>query len=114
MSVDEIYLIIAQNIANSIQSEDWNKATLNIQGDDSYVDTTGEYLDSNDVAQSLDVHNFDADVDFAIMELHEITTEGGNNKWNKAIFTLTPDGGFDMEFIWDQELQNEIDRLANE
>lgn len=83
-------------------------------GDDTYVDTTGEYLDSNDVAQSLDVHNFDADVDFAIMELHEITTEGGNNKWNKAIFTLTPDGGFDMEFIWGQELQNEIDRLANE
>ncbi|MCL1670015.1 hypothetical protein M2T82_18285 [Elizabethkingia ursingii] len=62
----------------------------------------------------MDVHNFDADVDFAIMELHEITTEGGNNKWNKAIFTLTPDGDFDMEFIWDQELQNEIDRLANE
>ncbi|OPB95408.1 hypothetical protein [Elizabethkingia occulta] len=114
MTVGEIYLLIAKNIASSIQSEDWKKATLNIQGDDTYVDTTGEYLDSNNVAQLLDVHNFDTDVDFAIMELHEITTEGGNNKWNKAIFTLTPNGDFDMEFIWDQELQNEIDRLANE
>ena len=114
MTVDEICLLIAQNIANSIQSENWNKATLNIQGDDTYVDTTGEYLDSNNVAQSLDVHNFNADVDFAIMKLHHITTKDGNNKWNKAIFTLTPDGDFDMKFIWDQQLQNEIDQLTNE
>lgn len=114
MTVGEIYLLIAQNIASSIQSEDWKKSYSKYSGDDTYVDTTGEYLDSNNVAQLLDVHNFDTDVDFAIMELHEITTESGNNKWNKAIFTLTPNGDFDMEFIWDQELQNEIDRLANE
>lgn len=31
MTVGEIYLLIAQNIASSIQSEDWKKATLNIQ-----------------------------------------------------------------------------------
>lgn len=41
------------------------------------------------------------------MELHEITTEGGNNRWNRAVFTLTPNGVFDMEFIWDQDLHNE-------
>ncbi|MEK3916192.1 hypothetical protein [Paenibacillus sp. FSL H7-0331] len=45
-------------------------------------------------------------------ELHEITTEGGNNKWNKAVFSVQPDGAFDMKFIWDQELQDEIERLA--
>ncbi|WP_288788687.1 hypothetical protein [uncultured Elizabethkingia sp.] len=48
------------------------------------------------------------------MKLHHITTKDGNNKWNKAIFTLTPDGDFDMKFMWDQQLQNEIDQLTNE
>ena len=46
------------------------------------------------------------------MELHEITTEEDNNKWNKAVFTLTPDGSFDMEFIWDQELHDRIESYS--
>ena len=60
------------------------------------------------------MHNFKDGLDFALMELHEITTEEGSNKWNQAIYTLTPDGKFDMEFIWDQELQDEIERLSKE
>ncbi|MFJ1383113.1 hypothetical protein [Capnocytophaga canimorsus] len=36
----------------------------------------------------------------------------GNNQWNKAIFTLFPNGNFDMEFIWDQAWHDEIVRLS--
>ena len=110
MTVDEVYVLIAQNIKNSIQNENWNAAILYIQGDDNYVDTSGQYTDSNKNVQHLDVHHFDSDVDFAIMELHEMM----ENKWNKAVFTLASDGHFDMEFIWDQELADEIKKLANE
>ena len=60
------------------------------------------------------MHNFKGGLDFALMELHSITTEGGSNKWNRAIYTLMPDGKFDMEFIGDQELQDEIERLSKE
>jgi hypothetical protein len=55
-----------------------------LQGDDNYFDTNGEYLNSEGKVFDLNVQNYDPEVDFAIMELHEITTEGGNNKWNKA------------------------------
>jgi len=41
-------------------------------------------LNSEGKVFDLNVQNYDPEVDFAIMELHEITTEGGNNKWNKA------------------------------
>lgn len=112
MTVDEIYALISQNIVNAIQNANWCKATLHIQGDNTYVDTTGEYLDEAGDLRSLDVHQFDAEVDFAIMELHEITTAGTYNKWNRAIFRLSPEGSFEMEFVWDQELQHELDQLA--
>ena len=69
-------------------------------------------MNSEDKVFDLYVQNFDPEVDFAIMELHKITTEGGKNKWNRAVFSVQPDGAFDMEFIWDQELQDEIERLA--
>ncbi|CEN52949.1 hypothetical protein CCAN11_360004 [Capnocytophaga canimorsus] len=34
-----------------------------------------------------------------------------SKQWNKAIFTLFPDGNFDMQFIWNQEWHDEIVRL---
>lgn len=39
-------------------------------------------------------------------------TEGGKAKWNKAVFYLNADGSFNMEFEWDQKLQDEIERLS--
>lgn len=50
-----------------------------------------------------------------IKELNAImTAENNKNKWNKAVFTVNPEGKFDMQFIWDQELQDEIEKLAKE
>jgi hypothetical protein len=42
----------------------------------------------NGKEHNIDVHNFDDEVSFALMELHEITTEGGKNKWNRAVFSI--------------------------
>ena len=64
--------------------------------------------------KDIEVENIDDDVTDWLSQLHEITTEGGNNKWNRAIFTLFSTGKFDMEFIWDQELNDEIERLSKE
>lgn len=47
-------------------------------------------------------------------ELHEITTEGGNNRWNRIEFKLSSDGKMNLEFIWDQELFDELERLSKE
>ena len=48
-----------------------------------------------------------------IRELYTITqTQPPIHKdWNKAVFTLYPDGKVDMEYIWDAEWQAELDKL---
>lgn len=49
------------------------------------------------------------DLQRAVFDLLKIMTEGSDkNKWNRATFTVTPDGKFNMEFNWDQELDNKI------
>lgn len=40
--------------------------------------------------------------------MHEVTTEGGKNRWNRVKFTLYPDGKFNIDFEWDQALFDEI------
>lgn len=75
---------------------------------------SGHYINANQEKNQLDVDEFDFQLTFDILELHEITTQGGSNRWNKAIYTLTSSGQFNMQLIWDQELQDEIERLARE
>lgn len=110
-TVDEIYLSIADNI-NSVIKEEWQKAELHIEALGEMVSNTGNYVNSSNETKQIDVDEFDFQLTFDLLELQKITTEGGNNKWNRAIFTLISDGKFDMEFVWDQELQDEVERLA--
>lgn len=106
-TVDEIYHKIGQSIMDNINTDDWKIAKLNIEVLGSSVGLKG-YLEED--------KRFDAPSDFflsrSILNLHKITTENPKNKWNRAIFTLFPNGKFDMEFIWDQALQDEIEKLA--
>jgi hypothetical protein len=105
-TVDDIYKKLGQAIINSIETDDWNKAQLHLEVIGSSVDFKG-FLNDND--------RFNAPGGFSlaksVLNLHAITTEEDNNKWNRAIFTLTPDGKFNMEFIWDQELHDQIEKL---
>lgn len=107
MTVDEIYAKLAQSILGNIGTDTWDKAQLHLEVIGTSVDFKG-YLNAGE--------RFNAPGGFllakAVLELHAITTEGGRNRWNRAVFTLFPDGKFDMQFIWDQELQDEIVRLS--
>lgn len=108
MTVNEIYLEIAQKTIHIIEDEIWLKAILEIQRVEKSVNFTGHYLDKNSSKKFLEIWDLEIDSD-VIHELHSITTEGGHNRWNKLEFTLFPDGKFDLQFIWDQEWQDEID-----
>ncbi|MBN1008240.1 immunity protein YezG family protein [Amphritea pacifica] len=103
VTVDEIYLNIAQGIASAIEG-DWEEAYIFSEILEDAANFKGEYTTGSDkkyfeVADEA-FDNFE--------ELHRITTEGNNNKWNRAKFTLTPDGKFHIDFEWDQSLANEI------
>jgi len=110
MTIDEIYEVVAKGVVACIPTEVWDKAVLRVQGDDTYVETTGIY-EYKGKTFNLNTHNLGTEVSFALMELHEITTAENSNQWNRAIFTLYPSGDFDMNFIWDQSLDNEINLL---
>ncbi|WP_343608452.1 immunity protein YezG family protein [Chryseobacterium oranimense] len=115
MTVDEIYLNIGQSIVNAIEDESWSEAKLNIEVvGTGVVSYNGEYTTDNNEVKNISVRNISRDIRNWIRELHDITTEGDSNKWNKAIFNLNAQGKFNMEFIWDQELHDEIVRLSKE
>lgn len=105
--VNEIYNFIGKSILESI-SEDWYQASLNIEILDGYCSYSGDY-EIDGVENDMDVFEFPEDFDDNLKILHQITTEGGHNRWNRAVFKLWSDGKFDMEFIWDQELNDEIE-----
>ena len=109
-TVEEIYLAIAENINNSIK-ENWKVAVLELEVLDGMVSNTGTYENDSNEKKQIDVDEFDFELTFDILELHKIMTEGNSNRWNKAVFNLTTEGKFDIEFIWDQELNDEIERL---
>lgn len=113
MTVDEIYQNIAKNISGVIK-EDWQNAVLRLEVLDGMVSNIGVYYDAKGHEKQLDVEEFDFQLTFNILELHQITTEGNGNKWNGAVYELSSDGKFNMDFIWDQDFQDEVERLAKD
>lgn len=111
-TVSEIYQYIAETINSSI-NEDWYSAWVNIKISKGYIKYDGDYIqtENDDSIKSIDIFEFPMDFDEDIKLLHQITTEGGINKWNKGIFKLWEDGRFDMEFIWDQDYHDEVEKL---
>lgn len=113
MTIDEIYLSIGEEITSAIIEESWEEAQLHFKVvGDGVVGYTGEYFDQYNNPKDIDVFSINPDIHDWLCELHELTTEGGNNRWNRATFTLFPDGEFDMEFQWDQDLDDEIKSLS--
>ncbi|WP_448635412.1 hypothetical protein [Pedobacter panaciterrae] len=112
MTIDEIYLNIAQCISSAIEESNWTNAKLDIEVvGDGVVGYTGDYwVDGTNV--NLSVRKISRDIRNWLKELHSITTAGGNNIWNRAVFRVEPQGKFDLEFIWDQELQDQIESLS--
>jgi hypothetical protein len=112
MKIEEIYTLIGQSIVDSIE-ENWDYAILDIK----YTGKSGGFslnyfFDEKEKNSEYSAGGYK--IYKAIKELHEITTEGGNNKWNRIEFKLTSDGDMNLEFIWDQELFDELERLSKE
>ena len=105
-TVSVIYEKIGNYINSNIGNVQWREARLLIDIVESSVGFEG-FFNENE--------RYSTPANFAlaksILELHKITTKGDHNRWNRAIFKLWPEGKFDMEFIWDQELHDELDSL---
>ncbi|MCA6064820.1 immunity protein YezG family protein [Thalassolituus marinus] len=100
-TIDEIYLKIAQGIAKSITTS-WDRAVINAEVFDDAANFNGVYeLDGKTLYFEVEDDAYDY-----FEEIKEIMS--GNNKWNRAKFTLKPSGDFSIDFQWDQALDDEI------
>lgn len=113
MTVDEIYSDFGQTLYNSIPDEEWKTAHLFIMRLENTARFNANYVNNLDEKIAIKARNFSPIYD-SVHELHTVTTEGGHNRWNKLEFTLYPNFKFNLEFIWDQELQDEVDGYNNE
>ncbi|MBU2894362.1 antitoxin YezG family protein [Colwellia sp. D2M02] len=109
-TIDDIYMGIAQHLIAQL-NDSWKECKIETEFfedaaefDVTYVSTRNETID---LTAGYNLFKL-------FKELHKITTENSDNKWNKAKYTLEPTGKFNIDFEWDQELADEIERLNNE
>lgn len=109
MTANEIYHEIEKSLLDYIPG-DWSKAVLEINRKDGVSGYFGIYTTKKGENKGIDVWEYSLDDDM-IHELHAVTTEDGQNRWNKLKFTLLAEGKFEVDFIWDQEYQDEVANL---
>ena len=110
MTVNEVYTHLGQKILDAIPINEvkWEKAVMSIQRLEGYIGT-GAKLYTKDKVIPLDELDAGYFTSKYIHFLYNTMTQEGHHHWNKAEFTLFPDGKFDLQFIWDQEWQDEVD-----
>ena len=108
MEAADIYHRIGQSIMDSIKGN-WTEAKLEIE----YIGSVGFHLNYFEKGNKKSCQLDDGfENSRLVKKLHSQMTQNEKNKWNRAIFTLKPEGDFDMEFIWDQELQDEVESFS--
>ncbi|WP_086930239.1 immunity protein YezG family protein [Agarilytica rhodophyticola] len=115
-TVDHIYKSVAQEMINNIP-DDWSLSHLDVEreaGDT--IGFSGGWTSKQGQFNSFKFREFKNRRMLVknFHKLHEITTEGGANKWNKAKFVLKPQGEFEINFEWDQSLADEIEALSKD
>jgi len=115
MTIDEIYLSIAENMINNTPVDNWITSHIDIEYfDEDALEMGGGFITDSNSFTSFKFRKFDRRIVNDFHSIHKITTEKFDNKWNRAKFTLEPTGKFKMDFEWDQKLADEIERLNNE
>ena len=109
-TIDSIYTAIAEHMINQID-EEWIDCKIAVE----FFESAAEF-DTTYTSKSGIEHDLKGGYPLfkLFKELHELTNESPENNWNRAKFTLEPTGKFKMDFDWDQELADEIERLNNE
>jgi len=92
----------------------FKEAILNIIRLEGVVEFNSYVIDESDNKINLEV-SMGYKYAKAVLELYSITqTQSPVHKnWNRAKYTLFPEGKMSIEYIWDEDLQNEVDAYNN-
>lgn len=113
MQQEEIFQILGEATLKSVESiEGWSSAILYIERQEKSVGFKSSYKDENGKEIRVDTEA-DYFASKAVKQLYNFTSDHPleHKDWNKAIFTVTPDSKFNIQYIWDQELQDEVDEF---
>lgn len=110
---NEIFRKIATSIIKSEIDEKWENAILKLGVIENSVDFNLNFSYQDEKKNTKLEGAFFCSRE--VIKLHKLTNEHPDYKnWNRAIFTLYPDNKFDMEYIWDQDLQDRVDGYNSE
>ena len=109
-NVKEVFEKLGEDINGAIE-EPWETAELLIVASPTHSKFSGSYLNSKGEKKSIRIRKFSADSGLLVIALNARTSEG-KDKWNRAVFKMTSAGKFNMEFSWDQDLQDSLDALS--
>ena len=116
METQKIFELLANKVLDSVEGIiNWKSAALKIKRLEGNVGFESYYVSSNEGQIDIDT-KVNYQTAKAIHKLYEFTQNNPlkHKKWNRAVFTLYPDNQFNMEYIWDQELQDEVDGYNKE
>lgn len=116
MTQQEIFNLLANGIIDALpQGLEFNEAILNIMRLEGVVEFNAYAL-----TKSGEKRNLEIDMGYkyakAVLDLYRLTqTQPPFHKnWNRAKYILYPEGKIQIEYIWDQVLQDEVDKYNNE
>lgn len=115
MEQREIFNLLAVGLIEDIpQGLQFKEAILEIMRLDGVVEFNSYVIDTIGKKISLEV-SMGYKSAKAVIELYNITQNQPpiHKNWNRAKYTLFPDGKMEIEYIWDEALQKEVDNLNN-
>ena len=94
------------------QGEQFNYAVLEIKRLNANVEFTGYYITPDAKKRWLDILKFNLDSSY-IEDLYQITQTQPplHRNWNRATYTLFSEGKMEIVYIWDENLQKEVDKF---
>lgn len=107
---------MANGIIDAIpQGMIFREAILNIMRQEGVVEFNSFLLDENGQKVNLEI-NMGYKYAKAVIELYQITQNEPpiHKDWNRAKYTLLPEGKMSIEYIWDQKLQDEVDKYNSQ
>lgn len=111
-NIDDIYASIGRIITSSIQ-EPWSEAILEVELHTLALKLSGGYVQ----VSSMEPFPFSFEKEYKkvlikdLVELHLKTDLDEKSRWNKMNYTLSCEGSYKVDFIWDQVLADDIEKV---
>lgn len=110
MDQQTVFEKVGQYIINSIEDTQWREALLRIDIVEQSVGLSGEYVDAQGSRKPYDAEA-DLQLAKALLAFHRVSNENPRNRWNRATATLNSAYEFKLEYLWDQQLADELTGL---